>query len=77
MHQTRKGKQWYFGMKAHVGVDAHSGVVHPLTGTAANVADISETHRLLHGQEKRGQGDSGYSGVEKRAEILAKFPQVK
>ena len=77
MHQTRKGKQWYFGMKAHVGVDAHSGVVHTLTGTAANVADISETHRLLHGQEKRGQGDSGYTGVEKRAEIVARFPQVK
>jgi IS5 family transposase len=77
MHQTRKGKQWYFGMKAHVGVDADSGVVHTLTGTAANVADISETHRLLHGQEKRGQGDSGYTGVEKRAEIVARFPQVK
>jgi IS5 family transposase len=77
MHQTRKGKQWHFGMKAHVGVDADSGVVHTLTGTAANVADISETHRLLHGQEKRGQGDSGYTGVEKRAEIVARFPQVK
>ena len=77
MHQTRKGKQWHFGMKAHVGVDADSGVVHTLTGTAANVADISETHRLLHGQEKRGQGDSGDTGVEKRAEIVAKFPHVK
>ena len=76
MHQTRKGKQWYFGMKAHVGVDAASGVVHTLTGTAANVADITETHCLLHGQEKRGQGDSGYTGVEKRAEIVAKFPHV-
>ena len=77
MHQTRKGKQWHFGMKAHVGVDAHSGVVHTLTGTAANVADITETHRLLHGQEKRGQGDSGYTGVEKRAEIVARFPHVE
>lgn len=77
MHQTRKGKQWYFGMKAHVGVDADSGVVHTLTSTAANVADISETHRLLHGQEKRGQGDSGYTGVEKRAEILARFPHIQ
>ena len=76
MHQTRKGKQWYFGMKAHVGVDAHSGVVHTLTGTAANVSDISETHHLLHGQEQRAQGDSGYTGVEKRAEMIAKFPQV-
>ena len=77
MHQTRKGKQWYFGMKAHVGVDADSGVVHTLTGTAANVADISETHRLLHGREKRGQGDSGYTGVEKRVEILTRFPHIQ
>ena len=77
MHQTRKGKQWYFGMKAHVGVDADSGVVHTVTGTAANVADIAETHRLLHGQERRGQGDSGYTGVEKRTEIIAKFPHVQ
>jgi IS5 family transposase len=76
MRQTRKGKQWYFGMKAHVGVDADSGMVHTVTGTAANVSDISEMHHLLHGQEKRGQGDSGYTGVEKRAEIQAKFPQV-
>lgn len=77
MHQTRKGKQWYFGMKAHVGVDLHSGVVHSLTGTAANVADIAETHHLLHGQEKLGLGDAGYQGVEKRAEIQEKFPQVR
>jgi IS5 family transposase len=76
MHQTRKGKQWYFGMKAHVGVDVASGVVHTVTGTAANVADIAETHSLLHGKEKRGQGDSGYTGVEKREEIVAKFPHV-
>lgn len=77
MHQTRKGKQWYFGMKAHVGVDAASGVVHTVTGTAANVSDISETHHLLHGQEKRGQGDSGYTGVEKRPEMQEKFPHVE
>ncbi len=76
MHQTRKGKQWHFGIKAHVGVDAQSGLVHTVTGTAANVSDISETHHLLHGQEKCGQGDSGYTGVEKRREIQAKFPHV-
>lgn len=76
MHQTRKGKQWYFGLKAHVGVDAASGVVHTVTATAANVADIAETHRLLHGKEKRGLGDSGYTGVEKRPEIAARFPGV-
>jgi IS5 family transposase len=77
MHQTRKGKQWYFGMKAHVGVDAASGVAHTVTGAAANVSDISETHQLLHGREKRGQGDSGYTGVEKRPEMQEKFPRVE
>src|SRR5215210_7281936 len=46
MHQTRKANQWYFGMKAHLGVDAHSGLVHTVTGTAANVADIAQTHAL-------------------------------
>lgn len=77
MHQTRKGKQWYFGMKAHVGVDLHSGIVHSLSGTAANVADIAQTHHLLHGEEKLGLGDAGYQGVEKRAEIQEKFPRVR
>ena len=77
MYQTRKGKQWYFGMKAHVGVDVHSGIVHSLTGTAANMADIAETHQLLHGEEKLGLADAGYQGVEKREEIRAKFPQVR
>jgi IS5 family transposase len=76
MHQTRKGNTWHFGMKAHIGVDLHSGVVHSLTGTAANVADIAETHKLLHGQEKNALGDAGYTGVEKRAEIQARFPSV-
>ena len=73
---TKKGNAWHFGMKAHIGVDLHSGVVHSLTGTAANVADIAETHHLLHGQEKNVLADAGYQGVEKRAEIQAKFPQV-
>ena len=51
MHQTRKGNQWYFGMKAHVGVDAESGLVHTMVGTAANVADVTQAHDLLHGEE--------------------------
>ena len=51
MHQTRKGNQWYFGMKARIGVDAESGLVHSLTTTSANVADINQTHALLHGDE--------------------------
>ena len=77
MHQTKKGNEWHFGMKAHIGVDLDSGLVHSLTGTAANVADIVETHELLHGQEKNGYVDAGYAGVEKRAEILAKFAHVR
>jgi transposase, IS5 family len=71
MHQTKKGHQWYFGMKAHIGVDAQSGLIHSVTGTAANVADIAQTHTLLHGQEKQAYADAGYLGVEKREEIVA------
>ena len=68
MHQTRKGNQWYFGMKAHVGADAESGLVHSLIGTAANVADVAQAHDLLHGEETIVFGDAGYTGVEKRPE---------
>jgi IS5 family transposase len=68
MHQTRKGNQWYFGMKAHVGVDAESGLVHSVIGTAANVADVTQAHDLLHGDEAVAFGDAGYTGVEHRAE---------
>ena len=68
MHQTKKGKQWYFGMKAHIGVDAESGLVHAVVGTAANVSDISQAHALLHGQETEVLGDSAYQGVGKRQE---------
>jgi transposase, IS5 family len=71
MHQTKKGQQWYFGMKAHIGADASSGLVHTVVGTAANVSDISQAHALLHGQEHNAHADAGYLGVEKRAEILA------
>ena len=52
MHQTKKGNQWHFGMKAHIGVDVASGVVHTVTGTAANEADINQTAALLHGREE-------------------------
>ena len=76
MHQTKKGNQWYFGMKAHLGVDAHSGLVHTVTGTAANVADIAQTHALLHGEEKEVYADAGYLGVEKREEVAIRSPGV-
>ena len=68
MKQTKKGNQWYFGMKAHIGVDASSGLVHTVVGTAANEADINVAARLLHGEEHAAFGDSGYRGIHKRAE---------
>lgn len=70
MHQTRKGKQWHFGMKVHIGVDAQSGLVHTLIGTAANVHDVTQAQALLHGDETDVFGDAGYLGVEKREENL-------
>jgi IS5 family transposase len=71
MHQTRKGNQWYFGMKAHIGADRDSKLVHTVVVTAANVSDITKTAELLHGQETQVHADAGYTGVEKRAEITA------
>jgi IS5 family transposase len=71
MHQTRKGNQWYFGMKAHIGADRDSKLVHTLVVTAANVADVTQTAELLHGQETQVHADAGYIGVEKREEIKA------
>ena len=70
MHQTKKGQQWYFGMKAHIGVDAQSGLVHTLIGTAANVSDVTQAQALLHGDEAEVFCDAGYQGVEKRDENL-------
>ena len=72
MHQTKKGNQWYFGMKAHIGVDAESGLVHSLVGTAANVGDVTQTEHLLHGAETAVFLDAGYVGAEKRDELKDK-----
>ena len=66
MHQTKKGKQWYFGMKAHIGTDAESGLVHSVIATAANIADINVAAALLHGEETAAFGDAGYQGIDKR-----------
>jgi transposase, IS5 family len=71
MHQTRKGNQWYFGLKAHIGADRDSKLVHTVVVTAANVADITKAAELLHGQEAQVHADAGYTGVEKRPEITA------
>ena len=72
MHQSKKGNAWHFGMKAHIGVDAWSGLVHTVVGTAGNVADVAQAHALLHGRETFALGDAGYQGVEKREENQGK-----
>ena len=66
MHQTKKGNQWHFGMKAHIAVDAESGLVHTVTTTAANEADVEQIADLLHGKEQQVWADSGYRGAAKR-----------
>ncbi|MFZ2990414.1 IS5 family transposase [Ideonella sp.] len=68
MHQAKKGNQWHFGMKAHIGVDTESGLVHTVIGTAANVNDVTQATQLLHGEETEVFADAGYRGVEKRDE---------
>jgi IS5 family transposase len=68
MHQTKKGKQWYFGMKAHIGVDADSGLVHTVTTTPANESDVEQVADLLHGKEEHVYADSGYRGAASRVD---------
>lgn len=68
MHQTKKGNQWYFGMKMHIGVDETLGLIHSIHTTPANVHDIVASEHVLHGDEKRVFGDSGYLGIQKREE---------
>lgn len=68
MKQTKKGNNWYFGMKAHIGVDAASGLVHSVVCTSANVNDLNVAGQLLHGDEEAAFGDAGYQGVHKRPE---------
>ena len=75
MHQTRKGQQWYFGMKLHIGVDSQSGLAHSAVVTAANVHDKHPLPDLLHGNEQRVYGDSAYAS--QKALIWGKAPQAK
>src|SRR5678809_47740 len=84
MHQTKKGNQWHFGMKAHIGADADSGLVHTVVTTAANEADVEVVDELLHGKEEVAYGDAGYTGADKRVvrktlrwEIAAKRGRVQ
>jgi IS5 family transposase len=69
MHQTKKGNEWHFGMKLHIGVDSQSGLVHSASVTAANVHDSHQVPNLLHGNETRFYGDSAYRGEEQRARL--------
>ena len=71
MHSSKKGNQWYFGMKAHIGADAQSGLVHTVRGTSGHVSDIAEGNTLLHGQETVAFGDAGYQGIDKRPDAKA------
>jgi IS5 family transposase len=69
MHQTKKGNEWHFGMKAHVGVDAGTGYVHSVTATSANAHDITEASKLIRDDDEVVYGDAGYVGIQKREEI--------
>jgi IS5 family transposase len=69
-HQTRKGNTWYFGYKAHIGVDKDSGIVHHVEATAANVHDVTMVPKLLYGEEESVHGDSGYLGAEQREDAI-------
>ena len=71
MHSSKKGNQWHFGMKAHIGADAQSGLVHSVRGTSGHVSDVVEGNSLLHGQESVAFGDAGYQGIDKRADARA------
>jgi IS5 family transposase len=77
MHQTKKGNQWHFGMKLHIGVDSASGLIHSASVTAANVHDRHEVPNLLHGNETRFYGDSAYRGKEQRERLREIAPKAK
>jgi IS5 family transposase len=72
MHQSKKGNDWHFGIKTHIGVDTASGLVHTVVATAGNVSDVTQAHALLHGDETAAIGDAGYQRMEKRTENVGK-----
>ncbi len=77
MHQTKKGNQWYYGMKVHIGVDKDSGLIHSVVTTAANVHDLTPAADLLHGDEQVVYGDAGYQGIAKRPEMAGKTTEFR
>jgi IS5 family transposase len=76
MHQTKKGNEWHFGMKLHIGVDSETGLVHSASVTAANVHDSHEVPNLLHGKETRLYGDSAYRGKAQRERLKTLAPKA-
>jgi IS5 family transposase len=77
MHQSKKGNQWHFGMKLHIGVDSSSGLIHSASVTAGNVHDSQELPNLLHGQETRLYGDSAYRGQKQREQVKELAPKAR
>ena len=77
MHQSKKGNQWYFGMKLHIGADSQSGLIHSASVTAGNVHDSQELPNLLHGGETRLYGDSAYRGEKQRERLKDIAPRAK
>jgi IS5 family transposase len=77
MHQTKKGNEWHFGMKLHIGADSQTGLVHSASVTAANVHDSHQVPKLLHGEETRFYGDSAYRGKAQRERLKGIAPKAK
>jgi len=77
MHQAKKGNEWHFGMKLHIGVDSQTGLIHSASVTAANVHDSHQVPNLLHGEETRFYGDSAYRGKAQRERLKEIAPQAK
>jgi len=77
MHQSKKGNQWHFGMKVHIGVDSQTGLIHSASVTAGNVHDSRELPNLLHGQETRLYGDSAYRGQKQREQLRELAPDAR
>jgi IS5 family transposase len=77
LHQTKKGNQWYFGMKIHAGVDKDSDLIHSVVITTANVHDLTSVAELLHGDEEVVYGDAGYQGIAKRPEMAGKATEFR
>ena len=77
MHQTKKGNQWHFGMKVHLGVDKDSGLIHSVVTTAAIVHDLTRVAVLLHGDEQVVYGDAGYQGIAKRPGMAGRTTEFR